>query len=442
MPDIATYRAYDITSKEHKPYYLRTSVEAIVGLDSALIPGPPGPPGEPGQPGEQGPGGESFVVLGTFDTLNDLEVALPVGAPGDAYGIGVSDPRMIYVWDVNRYQWVEFSTIQGERGPQGMPGEAGPPSTLNPRGVFLPGEVYFKNDLIISPDFENSFYCLQDNVTDPPSHPMIDENWALLILRGAPGRDGKDGRPGADGFTPWINDGKWWIGSVNTGVTAEGVNGINGATFTPSVDSNGVITWTNDAGLFNPTPRTIMGQPGRDGVDGRSFAIAGTFDDLTALETMFPAGDGENAYAVGIDNGVPLPVYVWDINFLRWEWLGPVQGERGLQGDPGVPVEIGKSSTHVQWRYAGGASWYNLVPLTDITGPAGPANALQIGVVTTGVSGTNADAEIVGAAPNQTLNLTIPRGDSVQIIPAPNLGAALSASAGDPNLNNVYVVAL
>lgn len=43
-------------------------------------------------------------------------------------------------------------------------------------------------------------------------------------------------------------------------------------------------------------------------------------------------------------------------------------------------------------------------------GPAGPANTLSIGTVATGEPGTEAAATITGTAPNQTLNLTIPRG--------------------------------
>lgn len=49
---------------------------------------------------------------------------------------------------------------------------------------------------------------------------------------------------------------------------------------------------------------------------------------------------------------------------------------------------------------------------TGPTGPAGPANTLTIGTVTTGLPGASAAANITGAAPNQTLNLTIPRGET------------------------------
>lgn len=48
-------------------------------------------------------------------------------------------------------------------------------------------------------------------------------------------------------------------------------NGQNGATFTPSVSEDGVISWENDRGLENPSPVNIKGpkgDPGKDGAPG------------------------------------------------------------------------------------------------------------------------------------------------------------------------------
>ena len=47
-----------------------------------------------------------------------------------------------------------------------------------------------------------------------------------------------------------------------------GMPGEDGATFTPSVSSSGVISWTNDKGLANPAPVNIKGKDGTDGKDG------------------------------------------------------------------------------------------------------------------------------------------------------------------------------
>lgn len=54
---------------------------------------------------------------------------------------------------------------------------------------------------------------------------------------------------------------------VNGEMTA-GLDGENGATFLPSVDTLGNISWTNDKGLPNPTTRNIKGQTGDTGATG------------------------------------------------------------------------------------------------------------------------------------------------------------------------------
>lgn len=47
-----------------------------------------------------------------------------------------------------------------------------------------------------------------------------------------------------------------------------GAPGESGATFTPAVSSEGVLSWTNDKGLENPAPVNIKGKDGKDGIDG------------------------------------------------------------------------------------------------------------------------------------------------------------------------------
>ena len=51
-----------------------------------------------------------------------------------------------------------------------------------------------------------------------------------------------------------------------------GGSGSDGATFTPSVSSDGVISWTNDKGLDNPDPVNIMGPQGPKGDTGATGA--------------------------------------------------------------------------------------------------------------------------------------------------------------------------
>lgn len=81
----------------------------------------------------------------------------------------------------------------------------------------------------------------------------------------------------------------------------------------------------------------------------------------------------------------------------------------------------------------------------DFRGPVGltgPANTLAMGTVTTGAPGSAASATVTGTAPNQTLNLTIPRGDvgapntlaigTVETV-APEVPAAATITGAAPN---------
>lgn len=59
-----------------------------------------------------------------------------------------------------------------------------------------------------------------------------------------------------------------------------GPSGKNGATFTPAVDSNGNLSWTNDGNLANPASVNIKGQqglPGKDGSNGKDGSDGITF---------------------------------------------------------------------------------------------------------------------------------------------------------------------
>lgn len=54
-----------------------------------------------------------------------------------------------------------------------------------------------------------------------------------------------------------------------------------------------------------------------------------------------------------------------------------LQGATGNPGPPGVPVELGVSPTHVQWRYQGGF-WINLFALEDIPGGGSGSGGLAV----------------------------------------------------------------
>jgi len=83
-----------------------------------------------------------------------------------------------------------------------------------------------------------------------PESPSFDWNklkfWEKPVTGGQNGSNGQDGQDGKDGVTPHIGiNGNWWLGSTDTGVTAQGPAGKNGEY--GSVLSNGEI---NDIAPF------------------------------------------------------------------------------------------------------------------------------------------------------------------------------------------------
>lgn len=74
------------------------------------------------------------------------------------------------------------------------------------------------------------------------------------------------------------------------GGTGTGTSGEDGATFTPSVDANGNLSWTNDKGLDNPATVNIMGPTGPQGEKGDTGAT-GPKGDTGATGPKGDTGD-------------------------------------------------------------------------------------------------------------------------------------------------------
>jgi len=96
---------------------------------------------------------------------------------------------------------------------------------------------------------------------------------------------------------------------------------------------------------------------------------------------------------------IPTTVSVFDnsvatVDVVEVGIIGP-QGVQGIQGNQGIQGS---------------------------TGATGPANTLSIGTVS---GGTTADATITGTAPNQNLNLVLPKGDTGQQGPKGDPGAGV-----------------
>ena len=103
--------------------------------------------------------------------------------------------------------------------------------------------------------------------------------------------------------------------------------------------------------------------------------------------------------------------------------LQGIQGPKGNTGDTGPMGPVGPQGERGEKGDKG-----------DI-GPTGPANTLSIGAVT---KGDDASATITGTAPNQTLNLVLPKGDKGDKGDTGNTGA--TGATGPANTLSIGVV--
>lgn len=214
--------------------------------------GPQGEKGDVGPQGPQGPQGEKGEQGNDGTSLNILgtkesEADLPLSAEkNDAYLINGE------MWVFNGTNWNNAGRIQGPQGPQGPVGPQGPKGDPGPQGVKgEQGVQGLKGD------------------TGPQGE------------QGSVGPKGEQGDTGARGitFTPvvdsegnisWSNDGGLENPqTVNvTGPQGDtGAKGDKGTTFVPSVDTDGNISWSNTDGITNPETVNIKGPKGDRGSD-------------------------------------------------------------------------------------------------------------------------------------------------------------------------------
>lgn len=162
-------------------------------------------------------------------------------------------------------------------------------------------------------------------------------------------------------------------GGGSTGGGGTGQDGEDGATFTPSVSEEGIISWTNDKGLPNPDPVNIKGPKGDDGdagpqgspgQDGYSPTVQ--IEDIAGgTRITITDEDGPHIFEVmdGLDGGEAATPEIgangnWYIGGV--DTGKPSRGEQGPQGEQG---ERGPQGLRGQQGLKGD---------TGDTGPQGP----------------------------------------------------------------------
>ena len=154
-----------------------------------------------------------------------------------------------------------------------------------------------------------------------------------------------------------------------TGIQNKVNNGeFNGATFTPSVDKDGNISWTNNKGLENPSSQNIRGPQGIQGPQGEAFKIKKTYSSIEAMQADFD--NMEVGDYVMIVSSVELEDNAKLYTKTETEWVfitdfsgsTGIQGEQGPQGIQGIQGERGIGISKLE--VIDGSLW---VTLTDST---------------------------------------------------------------------------
>lgn len=106
--------------------------------------------------GTNGQDGTSVAIRGSYDTLEALKEAHPIGEVGDAYLINGD----MYVWCVDDSSWANVGNIQG---PKGDPGSSAALVTINPSSLYFKSTTgkdgtFTPNFIYLYPRFQNTSY--------------------------------------------------------------------------------------------------------------------------------------------------------------------------------------------------------------------------------------------------------------------------------------------
>ena len=132
------------------------------------------------------------------------------------------------------------------------------------------------------------------------------------------------------------------------------VAGGDGATFTPFVSDDGMLSWTNDKGLYNPAAVNIKGADGKDGVDGFSPTIsvnaapAGGYDitleDKNGMAVVSVKNGSDGKDGNGIKSAILNADYTLTFTFDDGTTYTTtsIRGATGEKGDPYSLTEADK----------------------------------------------------------------------------------------------------
>ena len=185
----------------------------------------------------------------------------------------------------------------------------------------------------------------------------------------------------------------YWKLVVSGQQGVQGIQGKTGVTFTPHVDSQGNLSWTNDGGLENPVTVNIKGQKGDTGKDSTVPGPKGE----SIIGPIGPQGKrGEQGIGLEFNwDGTKLGIKRTVDDEYTYVDLKGTTGSRGLRGLTGntgpegpqgpkgdslyiqvsEPNEFGQR--FLQKRYNENEAWVSFFDLSQMRGPKGDSIIIE-----------------------------------------------------------------
>lgn len=287
-----------------------------------------GEQGPKGDKGEKGDTGTGLDILGTYDTLENLRLAVTEPAQGDMYNVGSAYPYTIYMWDTTEEpaDWKNQGQLQGAKGDPGEKGDQGPAGAA---ATIQVGEVTTGEP------------GTQAHVTNSGSTSAA--VFDFVIPKGQQGEQGPQGQKGDTG-----NQGPQGAPGAAAGFgdpTAE----VDSSTGVPSVEVS--ASGEDTAKVFHFSFHNLKGEQGPQGEKGQQG------DPGTPGAKGDPGDPGEKGDA-GAAAGFGTPTATVDANVgtpsVEVSTSGPdtakvfafsfhnLKGATGSQGAPGTPGSDGQ----------------------------------------------------------------------------------------------------
>ena len=357
------------------------------------IRGPQGATGATGSPGANGQNGDTpYIVSGNW-WISGTDTGVR------AYGHDGTN-------GVNGQAFNMQSGFYSTPANYGQPGNDGPE-----------GETLLQLPTLPQPDISGKGYIAYDPLTTPlyPFYDLYyanngDVSWTIMHPF-----NGMKGQDGADGETPYIQSGNWYIGGVDTGVPATGSTGATGAT-------------------------------GADGVPCLFVAAnLSTSTDVTA-RTSFSPTSFQSRIAIGntviSQNGLLAKVTAVSTTNVTTTFVKSLIGPAGSTGATGATPNISVSATQLAYGSTPTATrsgtdanpiiTFGIPGMTDAEFKTMILNIIYpVGSIKLDISGTN---------PGDTIGGTWTKISDGYALWTATSGAGTTINAGLPNITGKFIM--